>query len=186
MVRPDPPPRLNAGTQQAPANGQAGAGTGLHSFIRSFVGPPDETGAEAQPGQGEAVAEPAAVESELPTVLSRPAIADEFDFDFDEVLARVEAEIAARPKPKLALNTVVQTPWGVPARLSDVYEGWAKLPVDLVDGVTVTPVTMLYRLVMDSKAKDECPALAGRGMDLGNGKTILDLPIAEVEAWTKA
>jgi hypothetical protein len=188
------PERTNEETNKGPANDQANFPAGDNSFIRSFV---------SDPGQGEAVAEPAAAESELPALLSHhddaqvhaEAVAvshgedqgDDHDYlaDDPDYLAMLE-RIAARPKPRLALNTVVQTPWGVPARLSDVYEGWAKLPVDLVDGVTVTPMTMLYRLVMDSKAKDQCPALAGRGMDLGNGKTVLDLPIAEVEAWTKA
>jgi hypothetical protein len=110
------------------------------------------------------------------------ADADADDADFLAVLER----IAARPRPKLAPDTALLTPWGVPAKLTDVYEGFATTPVDMVNGVIVTPMTMLYRLVMDNQAKDQCPALAGRGLDLGNGKAILDLPVAEVEAWSKA
>ena len=165
-----------AADSKPPAAGDSQAGAGDNSFIRSFVAPGD--------GQAEAKAEP--VVSEKSTVLSRPAYADEFDFDFEEVMARVEAKIAAQPKPKLPLNTTLLTPWGVAATLTHVFEGWAKLPVELVDGVTVTPMTMLYRLVMDSKVKDQCPDLAQRVLDLGNGKAILDLPLDEVEAWSKA
>jgi hypothetical protein len=110
------------------------------------------------------------------------ADADADDADFLAVLER----IAARPRPTLTQGTALLTPWGVPARLTDVYEGFAKSPVDIVNGVIVTPMTMLYRLVMDSQATAQCPVRAERGLDLGNGKAILDLPITEVEAWSKA
>jgi hypothetical protein len=120
--------------------------------------------------------------------LSNHAEADaqaQAEADDPEFLAILE-RIGARPRPKLSPATALLTPWGVPARLTDVYEGFATMPVNIVNGVIVTPLTMLYRLVMDSQAKSQCPALAGRGIDLGNGLAILDLPIAEVEAWSKA
>jgi hypothetical protein len=110
------------------------------------------------------------------------AEAEGYDPEFEAIMARIEA----KPRPKLALDTALLTPWGVPATLTDVYEGFATTPVDIVNGVIATPLTTLYRLVMDSQAKDQCPALAGRALDLGNGKAILDLPVAEVEAWSKA
>jgi len=151
---------------------------------------------QAGPGEAEALARPGG--SDLPPLLSHhtddnnhakadaeapaEANADADDADFLAVLDR----IGARPKPTLAPDTALLTPWGAPARLTDVYEGFATTPVEMVNGVIVTPMTMLYRLVMDSQARSQCPALAGRGLDLGNGQAILDLPVAEVEAWSKA
>jgi hypothetical protein len=67
-----------------------------------------------------------------------------------------------------------------------MYEGFAKTPVDMVDGVIVTPLTTLYRLVVDSGAKEQCPDLAGRFLDLGNGKVLLDVTAAELARCTKA
>jgi hypothetical protein len=61
--QPAPPERTNAGTQQAPANGEADAQAGDSSFIRSFVG-------QAAAGAGAEAKAGTAADNELPAVLS--------------------------------------------------------------------------------------------------------------------
>jgi hypothetical protein len=188
------PGQVNGQTQ---ANGQAGADGQTKTDAQTQAAGQAKTAGQAGPGAAEALARPAS--KELPTLLSNHAEAQHHAEGHAEADAQAQAEadddpeflailkrIEARPKAKLPLGTALLTPWGVPAKLTDVYEGFATSPVEIVNGVIVTPLAMLYCLVMDSQAKDQCPALAGRGIDLGNGKTVLDLPIAEVEAWSKA
>jgi hypothetical protein len=199
--QPDPPLRRNELTNKVLANGQAQAGAGDNALIRLFVDPGQAQAdgqagagvlAQAGPGAAEALARPVA-SKELPALLSHHAEAQhhaeghaEAEADDDPEFLAILKRIEARPKAKLPLGTALLTPWGITATLTSVYEGIATAPVDIVNGVIVTPLAMLYRLVMDSQAKAQCPALAGRGIDLGNGLAILDLPIAEVEAWAKA
>ena len=82
-------------------------------------------------------------------------------------------------------TTLLMTPWGLPATLDSVHEGFAKTPVDFVDGVIVTPFTTLYRLLMDGEAQS-CPDLANRLLKVGYGKVILDVNEAEFGRCTKA
>ena len=56
----------------------------------------------------------------------------------------------------------------------------------MVDGVIVTPLASLYRLVVDSDASERCPDLAGRFLDLGNRRVLLDVTEAQLDRCTKA
>jgi hypothetical protein len=137
------PERKNEETSKVPAVAQAGAG--LPSFLRSFV-------AEVQPA-ATAAPDPAAPLSNEAVDMDTPA-----DDDFLAELEKTKAT-PGLPKPPAGL---LRTPWGFTASVSDVYEGFAKPPVDMVDGVIVTPLASLYRLVVDSEASERCPDLAGR------------------------
>jgi hypothetical protein len=175
-----PPERKNEETSQAPANAQAGGG--VHSFPRSFV-------AEGQPDQGEFIRsfvgdarpgltpEPNTVLSNEGEDMDTPA-----DDDFLAELEKMEAK-PDLPKPPQGL---LRTPWGFTATVTDVYDGFAKTPVDMVDGVIVTPLATLYRLVMEGVTKEQYPDLAGRFLDLKNGKVLLDVTEAELGRCTKA
>ena len=171
---PTPPPsddarpeRKNEETSKAPAVAQAGVA--VHSFPRSLVG-------EGRPA---ATADP-----DTTSLLSNEAEDMNIPAD-DDFLAELEKTKATPdlPKPPAGL---LRTPWGFTASVSDVYEGFAKTPVDMVDGVIVTPMATLYRLVVEAVAKAQRPDLASRFLDLGNGKVLLDVTEAELGRCTKA
>lgn len=161
------PGRKNEETSKAPAIAQAGEG--LPSFLRSFV-------AEVQPV---ATADP-----EPPTALSTEAEDMDTPAD-DDFLAELEKTKATPDLPKPP-HGLLRTPWGFTASVTDVYDGFANTPVDMVDGVIVTPLATLYRLVVEAGAKEQRPDLAGRFLDLGNGTVLLDVTEAELGRCTKA
>ncbi len=103
----------------------------------------------------------------------------------DNFLAALERTISRLPLPKPPQG-VLRTPWGFTASVTDVYQGFAKLPMEYAGGVIVTPLARLYRLAVESGAAEGCPDLASRFLDLGNGKVLLDVTEAELGRCTKA
>jgi hypothetical protein len=100
-----------------------------------------------------------------------------------EFLAELEAV------PNLPFGTPLVSLWGFTTILADEFNQFVKAPVDMVDGVIITPTTRTYRLRVAGEAEilaQDYPVLAGRFFQASPGVCILDVNEAEWGGCTKA
>ena len=77
---------------------------------------------------------------------------------FDDFIAKLDAIDISDPTPPVPMHTPLQTAWGLTVTLTHIHEGFAKTPVEMVNGVITTPIATLYRLEMAPRDKGKLSA----------------------------